>query len=59
MIRIQLPIHLRVLAQIPGQEIQLPVDAPITINIYPAGYASYGTGYRLSAAAKQFGGYWL
>ena len=32
MIRVQLPIHLRVLAQIPGKEIQLPVEAPITIN---------------------------
>jgi len=30
MIRIQLPIHLRVLAAIPGQQLELPVDPPIT-----------------------------
>ncbi len=32
MIHVQLPIHLRVLANIPSQKIELPVDPPITIN---------------------------
>ena len=32
MIRIILPIHLRVLAKISGKEIELPVEAPVTIT---------------------------
>src|SRR5436305_1238861 len=32
MVRVQLPVHLRALASIPPGELQVPVDAPVTIH---------------------------
>ncbi len=32
MVRVVIPIHLRVLAKIAGSEVSLPVQAPITVN---------------------------